>query len=353
MKDGSIRGARKYLDKLCGSKETSDVDYNIYKMLDTVLDFIQNQEHILNTKHPESIVEGHFKYSIWLPFLQKLCSINNNKITLKPAESISDESTIEKERVYGDNHASLKGFKVDIRFLYTFCGLEFDLCCLKTSLSKATDEKAQNDQSKLIREGRTSTTSLFHATNNCTHSWTIQVSGATASFCTIEYVGKNLFVAKPQFNVVLSSSIGQLEEFIVDLEKLLSFQHDMEFIAHSLEAMMLKKKANNDNKATKKHQSRTPSPPPHHLKAPSTVNWLTPPRVDNTYSVIHHMNKQLLRDASDFEIDDSGGEEELGKNIDYASSSSEDDFVKLKFGCCVMQSYRLSSKLLLDVLYAI
>lgn len=108
---------------------------------------------------------------------------------MKPAESISDESTIEKERVYGEGHSSLKGFKVDIRFLYTFCGHEFDLCSAESCSIKATVEKVQHDQSKLLREGRTSTTSLFNATNKCTHSWIIQISGTKASFFTVEYVG--------------------------------------------------------------------------------------------------------------------------------------------------------------------
>jgi hypothetical protein len=108
-----------------------------------------------------------------------------------------DASTIEKERIYGEGHSSLKGFKVDIRFLYSFHNHEFDICSLESCLSDTTDEKAQHDQRKLIREGRTNTASLFNAANGCSHTWTIQLSGIKAYFSTVEYVGKNLFVAKP------------------------------------------------------------------------------------------------------------------------------------------------------------
>ncbi|RCH84637.1 hypothetical protein CU097_005240 [Rhizopus azygosporus] len=240
LNDGGLRGARKYLDRLCAMKEVNDVDYNTYKLLVTVSDTQQNQQHILNPKCPEKLVEGYFTYLICLALFQKLSSVNGNVIQLKPADSISDNSTKEKERVYGGDHSNLKGFKVDIRFIYTFNDQEFDLCNFECCLSNFPKEKVQHDRGELIREGRISTANLFNAINSAdsAQTWIIQVSGLL-------------------------------------------------YNSHTIEAKLKRARTKNQNKNIRRNHVRTPSQsPPRHLVSPATVGWFTPPRGQVTYSII-------------------------------------------------------------------
>jgi hypothetical protein len=103
VEKGDVLYGRKYLDRLCGSNKVSTVEYNTYKFLDSILDTIQNSQHILNPVYPENIPEGDFTFTIWMPLFRRLFNINSNIIRLKPNESVPDDSTSEKVYIYGDN----------------------------------------------------------------------------------------------------------------------------------------------------------------------------------------------------------------------------------------------------------
>jgi hypothetical protein len=53
------------------------------------------------------------------------------------------------------------------------------------------------------------------------------------------------------------SSTGQLGEFFNDFEKLLTFQHDIKVIVHTLEANLIAGRTKNSNKTIKRNQART------------------------------------------------------------------------------------------------
>lgn len=114
------------------------------------------------------------------------------------------------------------GFKVDLRFIYDFEDKEFDLCDLEYSLEDADDEKTYHDYSKLIREGKTITTSLYNATEDIPiiPIWIIQACELKLYISTVVYVDENLFVVILQFDIKYPTAIGQLDSFIKNLQEL-------------------------------------------------------------------------------------------------------------------------------------
>lgn len=200
LEKGSVTYGRRYLDRLCGSMKVSDAEYNTYKFLDVILDSIQNSQHILNPTYSSNIPEGDYTYTIWMPFFKKLFEIDSHIIRLKPTETVPDDSTSEKAYIYEDyDNKHIIGFKIDLRFIYDFEDKEFDLCSLECCLEDADEEKTQHDHSKLIREGKTNTTSLYYVTENMPsmHTWIIQACGLTLYVSTVVYVGKDSFVVIP------------------------------------------------------------------------------------------------------------------------------------------------------------
>ena len=176
LKGKTVEAGRKYLDRLCSTATTKD--HATYKMLDTILDSVQNCQFLLNPPHPNKVVEGDYAYSNWMPLLKKLFDINK-QIRLKVAESVPCDSTNEKIYMYGSDHKNLIGFKVDIRMLYDFSWEEFDLGNLECCLPSANEAKVLGDHGKLVREGRTNTSSLVSVVDNLSvvHTWVIQTYG--------------------------------------------------------------------------------------------------------------------------------------------------------------------------------
>ncbi|KAI7903565.1 uncharacterized protein BX663DRAFT_551274 [Cokeromyces recurvatus] len=100
VEKGSVTFGRRYLDRLCGSNKVLAAEYNTYKFLDTILDSMQNSQHILNPAYPKNIPEGDFTYSIWLPLFKRLFEIDSHIILLKPSETAPDDSICEKAYIY-------------------------------------------------------------------------------------------------------------------------------------------------------------------------------------------------------------------------------------------------------------
>lgn len=70
------------------------------------------------------------------------------------------------------------------------------------------------------------------------HTWIIQASSINAYFSTVNYVGSNLFIVIPQFEISFPTCIGQLESFTKDLGKLFTFQEDIENLAHTADTKL-------------------------------------------------------------------------------------------------------------------
>jgi hypothetical protein len=226
ISSNSTFAGRQYIDKICSVKDINIVDYKTYKLLDYVLEMIDDSQHILNPSNISSLTEGDYTYQVWLPLFKRLFAIGESGIRLKAGESVSEDTTNEKWQIYSDNFSGIIGFKVDIRFLHDYDDQEYDLCNIEFCLLNEDDEKVQGDKGKLAREGKFNTSSIYQVVEDksSTSSWVIQASGHCATFSTIVYASKNLLVLVPQFNIKYPTCIGHLKNFFADLGNIFIFR---------------------------------------------------------------------------------------------------------------------------------
>jgi hypothetical protein len=106
---------------------------------------------------------------------------------------------------------------------------------LECSLEDADDEKTYHDYSKLIREEKTNTTSLYNVTEDIPiiHTWIIQAFGLKLYIFNVVYVDDNLFVVIPQFDIKYPTVIGQLDSLIKNLQHLFTFKKNVEKLAQT------------------------------------------------------------------------------------------------------------------------
>ncbi|GAA5815771.1 hypothetical protein MFLAVUS_009286 [Mucor flavus] len=338
VEKGNVGPGRKYLDRLCGSTKVLDSEYNMYKFLDTILDNIQNSQHVLNPMYPRNIPEGDFTYTIWKPLFKRLFEIDTRLIRLKPSETVPDDSTSEKAYIYEETNKHLIGFKVDLRFIYDFEDKEFDLCDLECSLEDADDEKTYHDHSKLIREGKTNTISLYNAIDDIPviHTWIIQACGLKLYVSTVVYVDDNLFVVIPQFDLKYPTTIGQLNSFIDGIQHLFMLKKDVEKLAQTSSSRLHRARDDRKGKAVQRMHSRNYrlSPPRYLISVPGTVNWHTPPRNDVYISKIPKKNIDIYETASNTSLDsdeDCSNDNTIDDLIN-ADTEEEEDFVLTKKG---------------------
>jgi hypothetical protein len=235
------------------------------------------------------------------------------------------------------------GFKVDLRFIYDFEGKEFDMCDLECSRQDADNDKTYNDHSKLIREGKTNTISLYNITEDIpiVRTWIIQACGLKLYVSTVVYVDDDLFTVIPQFNINYPTAIGQLDSFVTDIEHLFTFKKDVEKLAHTSTSILHRARDNRKGKSVERMYNRKHcQSPPRHLKSvPGTVNWHTPSRNDVFISRISQKNIDAYESASNTSLDSDDDCSDNGDNIDDSDNNTgtddgeeEEDFVYTKRG---------------------
>lgn len=70
------------------------------------------------------------------------------------------------------------------------------------------------------------------------------------------YVGEDLFVVVPQFNINFPTVIGQLESFVIDIEYLFTFLKDIERLAHAPAAVLHRPRNDRKGKSVQRMNKR-------------------------------------------------------------------------------------------------
>jgi hypothetical protein len=220
-------------------------------------------------------------------------------IRLKCGETIPDDSTEEKSRLYvGEKH--IVGFKTDIRFICGYDNSEFDIGALEVCLPDAEDDKVTNDEAKLLREGKSMAKALHNVTSgDIDASWIIQVSGLNAFFSTLSYVGLL------QNEVSFPSSIGELNDDVKIkslFQGLFKFRDSIESSVHIIQRRIKQTNGNQNTTHDKFHDCGFQTPPYRPLPSESQT-WYTPPNENPTKSVFADPNSGLLKSGDEDPVD--------------------------------------------------
>lgn len=196
------------------------------------------QKHLLQLT--ANVTERDNSHDIWLPLLRKLFAVNGQIVRINNGESALVQSTIEKQENY-PIHKGVVGFKVDLRCLYDFGNVEYNIASFEACLPDADQAKIVYDQAKLIREAKINLVQLQYLLHDqAYHSWSVQLIGLKAVFRTAVYNGDDLFVCVPQFTVEFPCCLKDLDEFTAEVSKLSSFSFYVEETARSLKSTLLK-----------------------------------------------------------------------------------------------------------------
>jgi hypothetical protein len=164
--------AKKYINGFCSLEETSERDTKIYSLLRVILETVNEQKYLLQPT--TQVTERDYSYNIWLPLLRKLFAINDNVVRLKSGKSALSHWTTEKQEIYLDQK-SVVGYKIDIRCLFDFNGIEYDIASFDSCLPSSDQKKVVSDEAKLQREGKANLVNLQFALQDDEklHSWSV------------------------------------------------------------------------------------------------------------------------------------------------------------------------------------
>ncbi|KAG1146996.1 hypothetical protein G6F37_004389 [Rhizopus arrhizus] len=201
--------------------------------------------------------ESDYTDQIWLPIFKSLFAIND--------------------------------FKTDIRFIFDYKGLEFDIGGAEVCLPNANITKVTDDEAKLLREGKSIANSLNNVSSgDVCFSWFVQISGLRAYFSTAPIC------------------IGELNDTTKSLEffkTVVQFRNGIEDSAHIIQSKITQTNKRN-NAISDKFSDSGMTIPPHTTQQPLSQTWYTSPRKEQKKSIFPHYNLQLLETGSDTIIED-------------------------------------------------
>lgn len=123
-----------------------------------------------------------------------------------------------------DEAEKVVGFKIDVRIVFSYEGIDYDLVCGEAACH-ASDQKVIKDEGKLTREGKDTQDLLVQMNCNGNFPWLIQLIGHLLDISTIHLSAPGLYVNIPRFSSSLPPTISELDaEVPVLLSNLLTFR---------------------------------------------------------------------------------------------------------------------------------
>lgn len=158
----------------------------------SIYDAIQNNPFIMRQEYLDNVGEYDYTNQIWLPIFKSLFAINGNLIRVKKGETVPTDSTTEKSNLHAGNDHII-GSNTDIRFIFDYKNVEFDIGGVEVCLPNANNTKITDGEAKLLREGKGMADSLVDATcGKIKSSFIIQISGLRAYLFTVTNEGHAL-----------------------------------------------------------------------------------------------------------------------------------------------------------------
>lgn len=142
-------------------------------------------------------------------------------------ESVNSNSTGNKEEQY-EPSKSVKGFKIDLRFIYDTEEDEYDAGAGEAAKMSNNDDKLLKDLGKVVRESKDVLDGLLNILmeDNIAKSlstWFIQVCGLQGEIASVHLASNGLYVAIPQGEIKFPTSIATMNDFLETFSHMLLF----------------------------------------------------------------------------------------------------------------------------------
>ncbi|CAO3663322.1 unnamed protein product [Rhizopus stolonifer] len=282
-----IRNTKKYLSYLQSKQEITDTDTKIYELFFEIFSLLESKNFILNKSNASKVAERDYLYQLWSSLFTKLFNIHGNIIRIKTSETVPDNTTISKMKLYKESDHVI-GFKVDLRFILDLEDEEIDIGCGEGCLETASDAKLRADTGKLLREGKEMEMSVREILLNDDDAkckiWLLQIAGTTCHFSTIQATDHHYHINVPQFSLLFPDSFLNNHK-ITALAHLFTFRDNIEALASKLKNIVQWRKAQFlSEEEVESEWCMTPERPYH---VPEST-WFTPPRHNKKSSRIPH-----------------------------------------------------------------
>ncbi|CEG69827.1 hypothetical protein RMATCC62417_05831 [Rhizopus microsporus] len=283
-----VRNTKKYLSYLQSKQDITDTDTRIYELFFEIFSLLESKSFILNKSNASKVAERDYLYQLWSSLFTKLFSIHGNIIRIKTSETVPDNTTISKMKLYKESDHII-GFKVDLRFILDLEHEEIDIGCGEGCLEAASDDKLRGDTGKLLREGKEMEMSVREILLNDDDDakskiWLLQITGTTCHFFTIQATNHHYHINVPQFSLLFPDSFLN-KDSISALTHLFTFRDNIEALASKLKNIVQWRKAQFlSEEEIESEWCMTPERPYH---APEST-WFAPPRRNQKSSRIPH-----------------------------------------------------------------
>lgn len=114
--------------------------------------------------------------------------------------------------------SNVKSFKIDIRFIYDYNDIEYDVGAAEFGKEDADEDKILHDNSKLIREAKDVLDYMLNTimTDNNAQKlagYSLQLKGLSGQFTSTHLTPTGLYVTVPLFKLHVPTSFANLEDF--------------------------------------------------------------------------------------------------------------------------------------------
>lgn len=104
-----VRKAKKIFDQLKSQGNIKQTNEKVFDFYEEMLILVESKEFMPNTTNASKVSERDYVYQIWLPLLGKLCGINKSIIRIKTGETVPENTTAFKAKLY-HNHVNIENF---------------------------------------------------------------------------------------------------------------------------------------------------------------------------------------------------------------------------------------------------
>ncbi|KAG1416186.1 hypothetical protein G6F58_006097 [Rhizopus delemar] len=201
------------------------------RVLQVCLNIMENNPRLLEKKYASRFTEYDYLGKIWVPLFDSILAINGSIIRLKSGESINSISTGNKEEQY-ESSKSVKGFKIDLRFIYDTEEDEYDVGAGEAAKTN-NDDKLLQDLGKAIRESKDVLDGLLNivmedSIAKSLSAWFVQICGLQGEIASVHLAFNGLYVAVPQGKLKFPISIATMSDFLGTFSSMLLFVSKLE-----------------------------------------------------------------------------------------------------------------------------
>ncbi|CEP14467.1 hypothetical protein [Parasitella parasitica] len=224
-----------YVDRLKEKYSKSDkLKATTYKIIKHILKIMDNYSHLLYHNEKKTIRENEYLRLIW-SYILELLFPPKGIVHVVTGESENAYSTESKKEQY-PQAKSVHGFKIDIRLVVEVEEEEIDVAvgeCAK----KNDDNKAINDNAKLLRECKDTIDGLvsnLKNTNDEVMSYMIQITGSSCVLSTMHLAVNGLYVTMHRHTFNIPHSFDDLFSLPETLAQLLTMKRELQSVADKI-----------------------------------------------------------------------------------------------------------------------